>query len=86
MYCRHCQRRRNIGDIDRHADLKNIAEALRYVANHEEIRDVLITGGDALLLSSCVLENILSELHHMPHIKSTDRYKASRDYAATHYP
>lgn len=69
MYCRHCQRKRNIGDIDRHADLKSITEALRYVAKHEEIRDVLITGGDALLLSSCVLENILSELHRMPHVE-----------------
>jgi lysine 2,3-aminomutase len=69
MYCRHCQRRRNIGDIDRHADAKSINEALRYVAKHEEIRDVLVTGGDALLLNSSVLENILSELHQIPHIE-----------------
>jgi len=69
MYCRHCQRRRNIGDVDRHANLNSIAEALRYIAKNVEIRDVLITGGDALLLSNQVLQNILSELHQISHIE-----------------
>jgi len=69
MYCRHCQRRRNIGEIDRHAYLQDIEKALDYVASNEEIRDVLITGGDALLLSNKVLNFILAELHKMPHVE-----------------
>lgn len=69
MYCRHCQRRRNIGEVDRHACLEDIVQALDYVGKNPEIRDVLITGGDALLLSNHVLESILSELHRIPHVE-----------------
>lgn len=69
MYCRHCQRRRNIGEIDRHANLQDIEKALDYVARNEEIRDVLITGGDALLLSNNILNYILAELHKIPHVE-----------------
>jgi len=69
MYCRHCQRRRNIGEVDRHACLEDIAQALDYVSNNEEIRDVLITGGDALLLSDKVLNAILSTLDQIPHVE-----------------
>lgn len=69
MYCRHCQRRRNIGEVDRHANLENIKMALDYVAQNEEIRDVLVTGGDALLLSNQMLSFILAELHKIPHVE-----------------
>lgn len=69
MYCRHCQRRRNIGEIDRHSCLDDISQALDYVANNEEIRDVLITGGDALMLSDQVLDSILSRLDQIPHVE-----------------
>jgi len=69
MYCRHCQRRRNIGEIDHHACLQDIEKALDYVARNEEIRDVLITGGDALLLSNKILNLILAELHKIPHVE-----------------
>lgn len=69
MYCRHCQRRRNIGENDQHACLDDIAQAIEYVAANPEIRDVLVTGGDALLLSNHVLEYILSELHSIPHVE-----------------
>jgi len=69
MYCRHCQRRRNIGEIDRHACLKDVGQALDYVAANPEIRDVLITGGDALMLSNHVLNSILSALHSIPHVE-----------------
>lgn len=69
MFCRHCQRRRNIGEKDRHAKSSDIAEAIAYVAENREIRDVLITGGDALLLSDQHLEWILGELHRIPHVE-----------------
>lgn len=69
MFCRHCQRRRNIGEIDNHAQRGDISEAIAYVAENSEIRDVLITGGDALLLNDQYLEWILAELHRIPHVE-----------------
>ena len=69
MYCRHCQRKRNIGEVDQHAGLEYIGMALNYVAQNKEIRDVLITGGDALLLSNQTLESILDKLHNISHVE-----------------
>lgn len=69
MFCRHCQRRRNIGEHDYHARKADIQAALHYVASHTEIRDVLITGGDALLLSDQALNWILQELRSMSHVE-----------------
>lgn len=69
MYCRHCQRRRNIGEVDINAGHEDIKAALSYVSSHPEIRDVLITGGDALLLSDQTLEWILSDLYALTHVE-----------------
>jgi lysine 2,3-aminomutase len=69
MYCRHCQRRRNIGETDKHACREDITSALEYVARNSEIRDVLITGGDALLLSDRMLDLLLNQLYHIPHVE-----------------
>ncbi|NLV17378.1 MAG: glutamate 2,3-aminomutase [Syntrophomonadaceae bacterium] len=69
MFCRHCQRRRNIGENDRHALWEDLTKAIAYIAENREIRDVLITGGDALLLDDRTLEWILNELHAIPHVE-----------------
>jgi lysine 2,3-aminomutase len=69
MYCRHCQRRRNIGEIDVHETRSRLQAALEYVRNNPEIRDVLVTGGDALLLSDQTLDWLLNELHQIPHVE-----------------
>ncbi len=69
MFCRHCQRRRNIGRADYHRPRAALEAALAYVRRHPEIRDVLLTGGDALLLDDLVLEWLLSELHKIPHVE-----------------
>lgn len=69
MYCRHCQRRRNIGETDCHSSEGDLNEALNYVKEHSEIRDVLITGGDALMLSDEKLDWLLSELDQIPHVE-----------------
>lgn len=69
MYCRHCQRRRNIGEVDRHKPHWVLEAALDYIRANPEIRDVLVTGGDALLLSDKQIEWILSELHSIPHVE-----------------
>ena len=66
MYCRHCQRRRNIGSQDLHTEKKVLEESIAYIRANPEIRDVLITGGDALMLSDRTLDWLLGELTAIP--------------------
>lgn len=61
-FCRHCQRRRNIGEKDIPTSESCLEESFEYIRNHPELRDVLITGGDPLTLSDSCLENILIKL------------------------
>jgi len=68
-YCRHCQRRRNIGEVDYHTSRDKLKAALQYVAENEEIRDVLLTGGDGLMLADKTLDWLLTELDHIPHVE-----------------
>lgn len=68
MYCRHCQRRRNIGQEDCHQSKSIIKESIDYIRQNEEIRDVLITGGDPLTLKDDYLEWIISEIRSIPHV------------------
>lgn len=69
MYCRFCQRRRLIGEFDTHASKARIINAIDYVRENKEIRDVLITGGDAFLLADPEIEWILKELRDIPHVE-----------------
>ena len=68
-YCRHCQRRRNIGEDDHHTSREDLKAALEYVSANKEIRDVLLTGGDALMLRDETLDWILTELDKIPHVE-----------------
>ncbi len=69
MFCRHCQRRRNIGEEDEPQPISVIDESIDYIAQNEEIRDVLITGGDPLTMTDNYLENILSKLRKIEHVE-----------------
>ena len=69
MYCRHCQRRRNIGETDRHSPTDDLQAALDYIRQHPEIRDVLVTGGDSLMLSDEKIDWLLTELDNIPHVE-----------------
>ncbi len=69
MYCRHCQRRRNIGEVDVGTPKAALREAIAYVADNPEIRDVLLTGGDAFMISDEMIEWILQELRKIPHVE-----------------
>lgn len=69
MYCRHCQRRRNFGETDHHALKSDLEAALQYIRDNDEIRDVLITGGDALMLSNKMLDWLLGELDATEHVE-----------------
>ncbi|SCG84282.1 lysine 2,3-aminomutase [Proteiniborus sp. DW1] len=68
MYCRHCQRRRNIGQKDEHSSTEMIEESIKYIRDNKEIRDVLITGGDPLTLPDNRLDWILKEISSIPHV------------------
>ena len=67
-FCRHCQRKRNIGSCDSIISSKDLADSLTYIRNNTEINDVLITGGDALTLDDDILDNLLSKLRSIPHV------------------
>ncbi|KJS83408.1 MAG: lysine 2,3-aminomutase [Peptococcaceae bacterium BICA1-8] len=69
MYCRHCQRRRNIGETDVPKSKEELLEAINYIKNSPEIRDVLITGGDPFTLSDDLLDWLLGELDKIPHLE-----------------
>lgn len=69
MYCRHCQRRRNIGQKDCSKPKEIIQESIDYIKQNEEIRDVLITGGDPLTLPDSYLEWIIKQLYDIPHVE-----------------
>ncbi len=69
MFCRHCLRRRHIVDKNLLYSRSDVELALDYVRQHDEIRDVLITGGDALCLSDSRLDWILTQLDEIPHVE-----------------
>ena len=69
MFCRHCLRRRHIGEENLLYSKKDIELALDYVRDNEEIRDVLITGGDAFCLGDDRLDWILSKLDEIKHVE-----------------
>ena len=66
-YCRFCFRRRFVGTNSE--IVKDLENAVRYIKNHPEIRNVLLTGGDSFMLSNKEIEKILEKLFSIPHIK-----------------
>jgi lysine 2,3-aminomutase len=69
MYCTHCLRIAHIGDKDKIYSNLTYKEALDYIRNNTYIRDVLITGGDALVLPNSKLKFLLDELDAIPHVQ-----------------
>lgn len=69
MYCRHCTRRRFAGQNDCSAPIERVEKGIEYIAAHPEVRDVLLSGGDALLLSDDRLEYIIKQLRDIPHVE-----------------
>lgn len=69
MYCRHCTRRRMIGVTEQHASKRQIDDCVSYIATHTEVRDVLVSGGDPLMLGDSELEYVLGELRKIRHVE-----------------
>jgi len=68
-FCRHCFRKRRIAQKDLPTSKSKIDEAIRYLKTAKEIRDVLITGGDAFMVEDEMIEYVLSRLRRIPHIE-----------------
>lgn len=69
VYCRHCTRRRIAGGGEGAFDPEALREAVAYLREHREVRDVIVSGGDPLSLSDERLAWLLSELRAVPHVE-----------------
>lgn len=69
MYCRFCTRRRMVLD-KKPKELKSEHDnAINYIREHKEVRDVILSGGDALMLDFSILERLLKEIRAIPHVE-----------------
>ncbi|MEN9813300.1 MAG: L-lysine 2,3-aminomutase [Verrucomicrobiota bacterium] len=68
-YCRYCTRSRLVSNAQDYNFHPEYEEGLRYIAAHPEIRDVLLSGGDPLLLSDAKLDHLLTRLRAIPHVE-----------------
>jgi lysine 2,3-aminomutase len=69
MYCRHCTRRRMAGETDRPRSQEQIDEMLAYVRDTRGVRDVLLSGGDPLTLSTPRLAYVVAKLREIQHVE-----------------
>ncbi len=69
MYCRFCTRKRMVGSSAMCVSEKAIEEGIEYIKKTASIREVLLSGGDPLLLSDKKLDSILGRLHAIPHLE-----------------
>ncbi|MES9996360.1 lysine 2,3-aminomutase [Desulfovibrio aminophilus] len=68
-YCRHCTRKRRVGDVDRIPGDDEILAGIDYIRDTPQIRDVLLSGGDPLMLSDERLDWILGQLRAIEHVE-----------------
>jgi len=70
VYCRFCMRKRHVGaDTDLPSSTESFQRALEYIQGRPEIRDVILSGGDPLMLTDESLQNILCRLRAITHVK-----------------
>jgi lysine 2,3-aminomutase len=69
VYCRYCLRKRMVGDASYFMRTDEHQAAIDYIAEHDEIRDVLLTGGDPLTFNEDNLEWLLSRLRAIDHVE-----------------
>lgn len=69
MYCRFCTRKRMVGTSKMHVTEESLQNGYDYIRRHPEIREVLLSGGDPLLLADEKIREILDELRSIPSIE-----------------
>lgn len=68
-YCRYCTRSRMVGDPAKTFSRADIDMQINYIRENEQVRDVIISGGDPLVLPLRVLEDILARLREIDHVE-----------------
>jgi len=68
IYCRHCFRKELVVDKDLKLSFE-VDEGLKWIAEHPEVRDILITGGDPFLLSDDQLDYLIRKIREIPHVE-----------------
>lgn len=68
LYCRFCTRKRKVGNSDK-ISMKNLESAFKYLEKTEAITDVILSGGDPLMLTDAMLEKVLIRLRQIEHIQ-----------------
>jgi lysine 2,3-aminomutase len=69
VYCRFCMRKRSVGCMGMPVNADAWARALGYIGANRQIRDVILSGGDPLLLEDDILESILTRLRKITHVQ-----------------
>ncbi|HJH31704.1 MAG TPA: lysine 2,3-aminomutase [Methanosarcinaceae archaeon] len=69
MYCRHCTRKRKVGDVDSIPEKEEVIKGIEYIKSNSDVRDVLLSGGDPFMLPDEYLDWILTELGNIPHVE-----------------
>ncbi|MCF6239024.1 MAG: KamA family radical SAM protein, partial [Candidatus Marinimicrobia bacterium] len=68
-YCRFCTRKRKVGCADMALSFRELREGIDYIAADSQIRDVIFSGGDPLLLPDPVLQDLLARVYAIPHVE-----------------
>ena len=69
MYCRHCTRKRKVGDVDYIPSKDKLQAGIDYIRHTPQVRDVLLSGGDPLMLPDEMLDWLLWELDSISHVE-----------------
>ncbi len=68
-YCRFCTRKRKVGCADMSLSFRELHDGIDYIAANSQIRDVIFSGGDPLLLPDSVLQDLLERVYAIPHVE-----------------
>lgn len=69
MYCRHCTRKRKVGDQDHIPGRDSLQNGLQYIKDNPQVRDVLLSGGDPFMLSDSAIQWLLEEVSAIEHVE-----------------
>ncbi len=69
MYCRHCTRKRKVGDVDFVPSKDQLLKGIQYIKDTPQVRDVLLSGGDPFMLPDDKIDWLLSEISQIPHVE-----------------
>ena len=69
MYCRHCTRRRLVGEHEETDSTSRLDAAVEYIKSNRKIRDVLISGGDPFVLEDEEIESLIEKMRSISHLE-----------------